>query len=334
MPVLASSGYGTAGMVLADVRALLDDNSYGLSILIAAAPTGAVENGGGTIATITSAVPHGLATGASVTLAGIGNALFNGTGAITVLSATQFTIPNTSAAPNATSGGGTITPNISAGDIFTDPVLIPFLNIAYEQLQYELANHGVETFIKDNVVLTLTAIAGADPSIQVTVSDTGYFDGALNHNPPQLPTDLLVPLRIWERTTASSEQFFPMTQRKDGLPSENQQTRLRFWEWRTAGIVMLGALQSNDIRIRYEAVLPDVVQASDAIQIRAATGTLSFYTAALACGSRGSPAKADFEAQGEGSLHRMIVRGVRREQHTMHRRRPYRSHRGNRDNFI
>jgi hypothetical protein len=211
---------------------------------------------------------------------------------------------------------------VSTGDVFTDAVLIPFVNTAYHQVQFEMANHGIETFIKDNVVLTVPAVTGADPSFQVVLNDTQNQMTTVSPT-PQIPTDLLVPVRLWERQTGSSEAFLPMFLEKDGLPSETQQARLRYWEWRTDGIVMLGATQSNDIRIRYESVLPDVVQGTDTIQLRGAQDSIGFLAAALAAQSRGSPQARDFDAAGDEALRKILVRGTRRQQHAMHRRRPY-----------
>jgi hypothetical protein len=322
MPAVGSSAYLSASGVLNVVRALLDDASLGFSIAIAAAPNGAVENGAGTVATFTTAVPHGLATGQAATIAGVGSGFDGAYSSVTVTSLTAFTVPNTTAAPNATGGGGYMTPGGTAGDVFTDAVLIPLLNTAYHQLQFGLANVGVETFIKDDVVLTIPPTTAVDPSLQVIVNDTANQSSTTSPTPP-LPTDLLVPLRLWERTTGSSEVFVPMVQKKDGLPSESQQVRLRYWEWRTDGLVFLGATQSNDVRMRYEVIYADIVQGSDPIQIRGAQDALAFYTAALAAKSRGSPLAADFQAAGEEAFRRMSVRAVRRQQHTMHRRKPY-----------
>lgn len=211
---------------------------------------------------------------------------------------------------------------VSTGDVFTDAVLIPFVNSAYHQVQFAMANAGVETFIKDNVVLTVPAVTAVDPSLQVVLNDTQNQMTTVSPT-PQIPTDLLVPVRIWERATGSGESFIPLVQRKDGLPSENQQTRLRYWEWRTDGMIFLGATQSNDIRIRYESVLPDVAQGTDSIQLRGAQDALAYFAAALAAKSRGSAAAGDFDAAGEEALRKILVRSVRRQQHTMHRRRPY-----------
>ena len=52
---------------------------------------------------------------------------------------------------------------VSTGDVFTDAVLLPFVNSAYHQVQFGMANAGVETFIKDNVVLTVPAVTAVDP---------------------------------------------------------------------------------------------------------------------------------------------------------------------------
>ena len=211
---------------------------------------------------------------------------------------------------------------VATGDVFTDAVLIPFVNTAYHQVQFEMANHGIETFVKDNVILTVPAVTAADPSLQVTLNDTQNQMTTVAPT-PQIPTDLLVPTRIWERQTGSSEPFLPMVQRTDGLPSELQQERLRFWEWRTDGIIFLGATQSNDVRLRYESVLPDVVQGSDTIQLRGAQDAIAFLAAALAAQSRGSPQAQVFDAAGNEALRKILVRGTRRQQHTLRRRRPY-----------
>ncbi|HUJ40844.1 MAG TPA: hypothetical protein VLW54_09880 [Candidatus Acidoferrales bacterium] len=211
---------------------------------------------------------------------------------------------------------------VSTGDVFTDSVLIPFVNSAYHQVQFEMANSGIETFVKDNVVLTVPAVTGVDPSIQVVCNDTQNQMTTVAPT-PQLPTDMLVPVRLWERQTGSSEPFLPMYQRKDGLPSETQQERLRYWEWRTDGIIFLGATQSNDIRLRYESVLPDVAQGSDTLQLRGAQDAIAFYAAALAAQSRGSPFAGQLASAGDQALRKILVRGTRRQQHSMHRRRPY-----------
>src|SRR2546425_7982467 len=82
--------------------------------------------------------------------------------------------------------------NDSQGNLFTDAVLLPYANSAYRKLQRALGNAGGGGFIQDDVLLVVTAIAQTDTSLQVAITDA-------TAPPNQLPTDLLVPLKIWER---------------------------------------------------------------------------------------------------------------------------------------
>jgi len=59
------------------------------------------------------------------------------------------------------------------------------------------------------------------------------------------------------------------------------------------------------------------------LQLRGAQDTIAFYAAALASQSRGSPQAQTFDAAGDQAIRKILVRGTRRQQHSMHRRRPY-----------
>src|SRR5271154_3442495 len=78
----------------------------------------------------------------------------------------------------------------TAGAILTDtaPFTVVYLNAAIRRVQRELANNGITSNIRDNVILTpLTPAVGSDPSIQVYVSQMGYFDGTNMNATPTLP---------------------------------------------------------------------------------------------------------------------------------------------------
>jgi len=49
-----------------------------------------------------------------------------------------------------------------------------------------------------------------------------------------LPTDLLVPVKLWERANGSTDDFAEMVDltRHGGLPSRGQDIVLSVWEWR------------------------------------------------------------------------------------------------------
>src|SRR6185437_1440647 len=102
--------------------------------------------------------------------------------------------------------------------------------------------------------------------------------------PNQLPSDLLVPLKLWERAAGSSDDFLEMWDLTDhgGLPSQPQGAGLQFWEWRADGLYFLGATQDRQIRLRYQKAYPDLVDATSPVLIRNAQEAIAYFTAAMA----------------------------------------------------
>ena len=60
-------------------------------------------------------------------------------------------------------------------------------------MQRAIGNAGGGGFIEDDALLVVAGVGQQDPSVQVSITDA-------TAPPNQLPTDLLVPLKIWERT--------------------------------------------------------------------------------------------------------------------------------------
>src|ERR1700690_3553948 len=143
--------------------------------------------------------------------------------------------------------------NDAAGNLFTDTVLLPYVNAAYRKAQRPLANGQSGTFLSDDVLLVVAAVTVVDPSAQVSITDA-------TAPPNQLPPDLLVPVKLWERPSGSTEDFAEMIDLTDhgGLPSQEQGSALGVWEWRTDGLWFCGATQDTQIRLRYQASLPDL----------------------------------------------------------------------------
>jgi hypothetical protein len=206
--------------------------------------------------------------------------------------------------------------NDSAGAVFTDALLMPFLNSAYRGLQRELAENGVSVLTEQQ-------------DIEMDVNgDTGVTNTELSDvSSPQLPTDCLAPHMLWERATANtSDVFVPMEKFMSGGSMLNLQpsTYLRLWEWREDKVNLIGATQSITVRMRYEKVLPALTLGTDPVQIRSATDPLAFATAALAARSRGARALAqDLLATAQMATENLIERYVRPEQTKGRRRMPY-----------
>src|SRR5215472_3929853 len=153
--------------------------------------------------------------------------------------------------------------NDAAGNLFTDAVLLPYVNSAYRKAQRALSNVQSGSFLTDDVLLVVPAVATVDASAQVSITDA-------TAPPNQLPTDLLVPVKLWERRNLSGDDFIEMTDLTDhdGLPSEPQAQTLRYWEWRADGIYFIGATQDTQIRLSYQKSYPDFTDATSPVLIR------------------------------------------------------------------
>jgi hypothetical protein len=213
--------------------------------------------------------------------------------------------------------------NDAQGNLFTDSVLLPYTNSAYRKVQPALGNTGAGGFLSDDVLLVVTAVPAQDTSLQVSLTDA-------TAPPNQLPTDLLVPLKLWERPNGSSDDFAEMVDltRHGGLPSRAQDLALSVWEWRGDGIYFLGATQDTQIRLRYLKAYPDLTDSSSPVLIRNAQEAIAYATAALAGWARGSPLAAKWDDASDDALEDLIVQAVKREQHSSRRRRPFSSRSG------
>ncbi len=213
--------------------------------------------------------------------------------------------------------------NDASGALFTDGVLLPYVNAAYRKAQRALANVGAGAFLTDNFFVVVPAIAAVDPSVQVSVTDA-------TPPPNQLPTDLLVPAKLWERPNGSSSSFVEMTDLTEhgGLPSRQQGTALSVWEWRADGIYFPGATQDSQVRIRYRKALPDLADATSPVLMRNAQEALAYAGAAMAALARGSPLAENWESAAADALEDLISSATRRDQQSIRRRRPFSSRSG------
>ena len=203
-------------------------------------------------------------------------------------------------------------------NLFTDAVLLPYLNSAYRKVQRALGNTGGGGFIQDDVLLVVAGVSAADASLQVCVSDA-------TAPPNQLPTDLLVPMKLWERPNGSTDDFVEMVDltRHGGLPSRVQDTTLSVWEWRADGLWFVGATQDTQIRVRYLKAYPDLADVTSPVLVRNAQEALAYATAGLAGWARGSPLAEKWDDAAEDAIEDLVSAAVKREQQSARRRRPY-----------
>lgn len=204
-------------------------------------------------------------------------------------------------------------------NVFTNAVLTPFLQAAYRKLQRYLANTGQETFITDEALLVVAALANADASAQASITDA-------TAPPNQLPIDLICPLRVWERPSGSADNFIEVVDGtgRGGLPSYLQGQRLQMWEWRSDGIYFPGALQDVQIRVRYLAQLSaNSGDANGQTLIRNAIDAIALYTAYYGARARGAKNTPTLLSDAQDAAFDLRLMATRRDQRKGRRRRPY-----------
>src|SRR5580658_3774526 len=213
--------------------------------------------------------------------------------------------------------------NAAQGNLFTNTVLLPYACSAYRKVQRAIGNAGGGGFIQDDVLLVVTAVTETDPSLQVSITDA-------TAPPNQLPTDLLVPVKLWERPNLSCDDFLEMVDlsQHGGLPSRVQDVTLSVWEWRADGIYFIGATQDTQIRLRYSKAYPDLTDSTSPVLVRNSQEAIAYATAALAAWSRGSPLAERWDQAATDAIEDLVVTAVRREQQSARRRRPFSSRSG------
>src|SRR5258708_1347998 len=155
------------------IRALLNDANIGANapIFISSITRAAA------VVTVNTIGPHGLIAGAvpdQATIAGVpvGTNSFNGTFLVAnVINAFQFTYTQAGANESA-NGAGTVA-NIGQGAVWTDSVLLPYVNVAYRKVADALENVGAPSPVRDDELLVIPAIPlPADPSFSSRLTDS------------------------------------------------------------------------------------------------------------------------------------------------------------------
>lgn len=157
-----------------------------------------------------------------------------------------------------------------SGDILTDvqPFTATMVNAAWRKLQAYLANLGHSRFKQTFIATAFPAVASSDPASQTLWSWEWFFDGVSYYSSPVidvLPSDFILPLRMWERQTGSNQIFQPMQMAPDGLPQGYKIPWNRCFEWREDAIYMPGSTSSMDFRVEYAAFLPDFTVTSNVL---------------------------------------------------------------------
>lgn len=215
------------------------------------------------------------------------------------------------------------------GNLLSDsqPYTLTMLNLAWRKLQNKLTNNDIEEFPQEIIITGLPlqeAAAFVDPAIQAFLGFTGYNTGLSVYTNFFLPSDIEIPLRLWERVSGTYQEFMPMRAATDGLGVGPKSGLLRIWEWRGQSIYFLGANQVLDLRIRYKRILPDVAYPNtNQIPLIKCAVALAYLVVEIFAASRGSTILPTFTKEKDDAIEQMINSTVRKKQRSSFRRIPY-----------
>lgn len=220
---------------------------------------------------------------------------------------------------------------IPAGDVYTDtsPFTFPMINSALDRVQLELAKVGVEVQLGEEWFIALPTMPIQDPEGLMVIDDTGcnilYPNGTgdVLANSPQLPVDLILPLKLWERQSGTTNYAEPMHETTSGLGRNIQGQYLCEWEWKTDGLRFRGATQSQDVKMEYEKRLPRVVTVDDPVPIRGCLNALAYYAADLLASSRGGVIAPKWKTEATENIFLLQQVSARRKQRKPTRRKPF-----------
>jgi hypothetical protein len=221
---------------------------------------------------------------------------------------------------------------IAGGDVITDtaPFTFELINAGFERVQIELASVGVETMMAEAWVIGLPVMPTLDPEARMIIDDTGtniiYPNGVGNSfsMTPQLPTDLVLPVRLYERQSGTANfKGQPMKQPNGGLLDLMQQSFLIDWEWKSDGLRFRGATQSQDVKIEYEKHMQKIAATTDPVPIRGVTNAAAYYSAMVFTASRGGAILPEFKDQAASNIQLYKQISARRRQRKQVRRQPY-----------
>jgi hypothetical protein len=169
-------------------------------------------------------------------------------------------------------------------------------NAGWKKMQEFLASIKLSDMQSEVTLTGLPACSSSDPTILVSISWAGYFNGSSLSATLQLPQNLVRPTRLWERPSGSNAGWTPMDPNVTGLGTPPKQARNYAWQWRGGAIWMPGATATTDVRVEFSQAFSDFVSIGSTpwylqqIPIARAEEALSWYICAeVAASVQGDP---------------------------------------------
>jgi hypothetical protein len=171
--------------------------------------------------------------------------------------------------------------NDRGGQIYSDTLLMPFVQEAVQWLYNQIAIYVPSTFRKSLVDVPYT------PTVQP--GQVEVLNGIL-------PADMLLPVGLWFRQNPNTA--YQRIDRVVELPTDySTQAPLSppAWSWQNRSLLMVAPSSPGLLRFDYIGMLPDPQGSSDLVFMDLAVDALAHRTAALAAASRGMVQQAALE---------------------------------------
>lgn len=190
--------------------------------------------------------------------------------------------------------------------LYTQDKLLPLLIRANRDLGLAFQLAGVGSVEATYVSATINALATALPD---------------------QPTDLIVPIRLWERPSDSVDNadWELMTQHEwagDAVPED----KLLYWQYRGDAVLFLGATAAKKCKVSYYKTLGTITGPSSQISSPNAEHFLAAKTASYAARFVGKNVTLGSELNGEAQQALDLLLGIRvkEDQNVVMRMKPYR----------
>lgn len=212
--------------------------------------------------------------------------------------------------------------------ITNQPYMQQCFNTAWRKFQAYLADKGYIRFTSEVILTNLGAKISQDPAVQPFIDWNGYDNGTTLDPTIQLPQNLILPMRLWQRVTGQFAEFSPICLWLDGMPSIPPTPYTQTAEWRGDTIYFTGFNQAIDLRVRYANYIGDFVEANglpwymQPVPVVRALDSLSLYVCAEIAMSR-PDLELDtvaFSQGAEAAANLIVNRDIRQKQRVNVRR--------------
>lgn len=189
-------------------------------------------------------------------------------------------------------------------DVFTDTVLMGYVNAAYRDMWQFLTENGVKKTITTNSSIAVSA---------------GTAESNLT-----LPSRLIAPLQLWEKGASENDDQYILVKLVDTLSVDKANAIIGEWKWENGAVTLRPVDNNRLVRIRYTTYQPDFALPTDVVYPPLAENFLGYATAAMAARSRDEATLAgDYMKIATSSLQSLINDQVHGNQRNLRRPRRY-----------